>query len=54
MVIDSFTSKKGERYTFESSGGKYYICINGRTEKYDSDESLMRRKFEEFRRLVGK
>jgi hypothetical protein len=53
MVLDSFTSKNGDRYTLESQGGKYYICKNGRTESYDADESYMRRKFGELKRSIG-
>jgi hypothetical protein len=54
MVLDSFTSKNGDRYTLESKGGTYYICINGRTDSYSSDESTMRRKFAETKSLIGK
>ena len=55
MVIDSFTSKEGDRYTLESSGGKYHICKNGKpTGRHDSSESYMRNEFDKLKRSIGK
>ena len=52
-LLDSFTSQKGSRVTLESQGGKYYLCIDVRTEKYDSSELITRRAFEDYRRSMA-
>jgi hypothetical protein len=54
MYIDSFTSKNGDQYTLESSGGKYYIMKNGKPDSYSEDESFMRSKFYDLKRSIGR
>jgi hypothetical protein len=54
MYLDSFTSKNGDNYTLQSSGGTYYIMKGKETYKYSSDESYIRREFDDLKRSIGR
>ena len=54
MIIEAFISKQGDKYTFESISGKFYIRKNGNTDSYDTNEQQMWRKFEQLKRSIGR
>jgi hypothetical protein len=54
MYLDSFTSKNGDNYTLEYSGGQYHILKEGKPYKQSSDESYMRREFNDLKRSIGR
>jgi hypothetical protein len=55
MVIGSFISSESDaRYTLEKRDETWCICINGSTDSYSDNESHMRQKFEDLKRLLSK